>query len=106
MRENAGFNSVKSIEGSWLHGQFVLEITDCDEYMGAFHDDNEGGEYVGTVRLEYSKNADGTTQLWYNLYTNDGGLFKSFKATQEVPLDSLFDECTNGIEHTRIILEQ
>ncbi|MBR4627548.1 MAG: hypothetical protein IKO47_07620 [Ruminococcus sp.] len=106
MREGAAFNSVKSLEGEWLHGQFVLTFSECDTYMGGFHDENEDGEFVGTVRLEYSNNADGTQQLWYNLYTNDGGLYKSFKVTQDIPLDSITDETQYGIEHTRIIRDE
>ena len=106
IRTDAGFNSVKALEGKWMHGQFILEITDCDDYMGAFTDSTEDGSYMGMVRLEYSLTSSGQKELWYNLYTPDGGLFKSFKATQEIPLDVLYNECGNGGEHTRIQPEQ
>lgn len=106
IRTDAAFNSVKALEGKWMHGQFLLEITDCDDYMGAFTDDNESGAYMGMVRLEYKIGSDGQKELWYNLYTNDGGLYKSFRATQEIPLDVLYDETGNGFEHTRIKPEQ
>lgn len=95
----------KDIEGEWLHGQYVLVVKDCDMYSGAFEDHNEGGDYLGCVRLEYKPEANDTKQLWYNLYTNDGGLFKSFRATGDIPLNSITDEMPHGIEHTRVIRE-
>ena len=90
------------IEGRWMHGQFLLEVTDCDMYSGKFTDEGEDGNYAGTVKLEYTKDGD-SKQLWYNLYTDDGKLFKSFKATGDIPLNSITDSTQYGIEHERIL---
>ncbi|MBR4628587.1 MAG: hypothetical protein IKO47_13010 [Ruminococcus sp.] len=104
-REGAGCIMVKDIEGKWIHGQFILEIKSCDMYSGEFEDSNEGGNYTGKVKLEFTLEENNMTQLWYNLYTNDGKLFKSFKATGDIPVNSIKDEQSNGIEHTRVKTE-
>lgn len=104
MLSNAGAVSVGDLEGRWIHGQFVLNVYDCDRTSGKFEDDNEGGVYSGVVRLEYSIQGN-TVQLWYNLYTDDGSIFKSFKVTGDIPLNEILDERQNGIVHERIQAE-
>jgi len=105
-REGAASIMASDIEGRWIHGQFMLTVTDCDMYSGKFRDENESGEFYGSVKLEYTLVEDNSKQLWYNLYTDDGKLFKSFKATGDIPLNIIKDESEYGIEHERIISEE
>lgn len=104
-REGTAPIMANDIEGEWLHGQYSLVVTGCDMYSGSFEDHNESGDYLGVVRLEYTLDDSNNMQLWYNLYTNDGGLFKSFRATGDIPLNEIYDELDGGFPHTRIIRE-
>ena len=92
---------VKDIEGQWLHGQYTLYIFGSDKISGLFSDQNESGSYAGTVCLEYS-NYGNNVQFWYNLYDDEGYLFKSFKAGKNIVVNEMYDERNGGFIHSRI----
>ena len=91
-REGAGFISVKDLEGNWIHGQFELTISNCDRLSGTFEDCDESGSAAGTVKLEFTLDENNAQQLWYNLYSADGKLYRSFRATGDIPLNELRSE--------------
>ena len=97
----AGYVSLESIEGEWMHGQYTLHIFDCDKTVGRFEDANESGTFSGTVRLEYTIEGY-QTPLWYTLYTDDGILYKAFRASYEFDVNEFYEEGPDKLIYTRL----
>ncbi|HRR76193.1 MAG TPA: hypothetical protein P5191_05180 [Ruminococcus sp.] len=91
-REGAASIAVIDIEGEWITGQFAFSVFGCDRLNGRFIAETEGGNKEGYVKLEYTLEDNDSKQLWYNFYADDGSLYKSFRATDDIPVNVLYDE--------------
>ncbi|NLT09706.1 MAG: hypothetical protein GXY08_09410, partial [Ruminococcus sp.] len=102
-RDGAASIAVTDIEGEWITGQFAFKVFECNRLNGRFTAENESGHTDGYVKLEYTPDDNGGKQLWYNLYSDDGTLYKSFKATGDIPVIVLYDEAHPSEEITRMV---
>ena len=100
-RDYAGNIRVKDIEGQWLHGQYTLYFFGCDKVSGLYTDQDESGSYAGTVYLEYNISGN-NIYFWYNLYDENGTLFKSFRASSGLPANNMNNELNGEVMYTRI----
>lgn len=86
--------SIASLIGSWEQTDNISDILTIYEgeniYDGTWKMAFQNGELkTGYIKFQYS--IDGENNLyWFNFYTDENELWQSFKATGEIPLDSLY----------------
>lgn len=86
--------SVASLIGSWEQTDNISDILTVYEgdnlYDGTWHMAFQNGEVkTGYIKFQYSVNGE-IKLYWFNFYTDEKELWQSFKASGEIPFDSLY----------------